>query len=91
MRLTPPKNITFWIAVILVVLGVIGKLTNVAILTPYSSTERELKPASLGRFFFSCIKKDENRYLLLRAPNTPPPKMMEQPRTKPKLYHPPLL
>ena len=36
MRLTPPKNTTFWIAVILVVLGVIGKLTNVAILTPYS-------------------------------------------------------
>jgi hypothetical protein len=36
MRLTPPKNITFWVAVILVVLGVIGKLTTVPILTPYS-------------------------------------------------------
>jgi xanthine/uracil permease len=36
MRLTSPKNVTFWIAVILVVLGVIGKLTSVPILTPYS-------------------------------------------------------
>jgi len=36
MKLSPPKNITFWVAVILVVLGVIGKLTTVPILTVYS-------------------------------------------------------
>jgi hypothetical protein len=36
MRLTPPKNITFWVAVILVVLGILGKITTIPVLTPYS-------------------------------------------------------
>jgi hypothetical protein len=29
MKLTPPKTITFWIAVILGVLGFLGKLTKI--------------------------------------------------------------
>lgn len=36
MNLTAPKNITFWIAVILGVLGLIGKVATVAFLTPYA-------------------------------------------------------
>lgn len=34
MKLTPPKKITFWISVILAVLGVIGKF--VPFLAPFS-------------------------------------------------------
>ncbi len=34
MKLTPPKRITFWIAVILAVLGLIGKF--VGVLAPFS-------------------------------------------------------
>ena len=33
MRLSPPKNITWWIAVILGVLGLLGKLTTIPIVT----------------------------------------------------------
>jgi hypothetical protein len=33
MKLTPPKNITWWIAVVLGVLGLLGKITNIPIVT----------------------------------------------------------
>lgn len=36
MKLTPPKKLTFWIAVILGALGVIAKLGLVAVLAPYA-------------------------------------------------------
>lgn len=35
MKLTPPKVVTFWIAVVLVVLGLIGRFGNVAGLAQY--------------------------------------------------------
>jgi hypothetical protein len=35
MKLTPPKVVTFWISVILVVLGLIGRFGNVAGLAQY--------------------------------------------------------
>ena len=34
MRLTPPKNITWWIAVVLGVLGLLGTLTTIAFVSP---------------------------------------------------------
>ena len=34
MKTTPPKVITFWIAVILAVLGVLGHLTKIPVVTP---------------------------------------------------------
>jgi hypothetical protein len=36
MKLTPPKVITFWISVVLGVLGLIGQVGIVAALTPYA-------------------------------------------------------
>ena len=36
MNLTPPKVITFWIAVLLGVLGLIGVLVTVPVLTTYA-------------------------------------------------------
>lgn len=36
MRLTPPKKLTFWLAIILGALGVIAKLGLVAVLAPYA-------------------------------------------------------
>ena len=33
MKLTPPKNITFWISIILGLLGLIGKVATVPLLT----------------------------------------------------------
>jgi hypothetical protein len=36
MKLTPPKVITFWIAVVLGALGLIGEITGVAVLGPYA-------------------------------------------------------
>ena len=37
MKLTPPKKITFWIAVVLGVLGLVGELVkNVPVLSPYA-------------------------------------------------------
>jgi len=36
MKLTPPKVITWWVAVILGVLGLLGYMGNVAALSPYS-------------------------------------------------------
>jgi hypothetical protein len=36
MKLTPPKVITFWISVLLGVLGFVGKIVTVAVLTPYA-------------------------------------------------------
>jgi hypothetical protein len=34
MKLTPPKNITFWVAVVLGVLGFLGKLTTIPFVSP---------------------------------------------------------
>ena len=36
MKLTAPKNITWWIAVILGVLGLLGYLSVIAALSPYA-------------------------------------------------------
>jgi 4-hydroxybenzoate polyprenyltransferase len=36
MRLSRPKNVTWWIAVILGALGLLGKLGVVAVLDPYA-------------------------------------------------------
>jgi hypothetical protein len=36
LHLSPPKNITWWIALILAVLGVIGKFVNVQFLSEFS-------------------------------------------------------
>ena len=33
MRLTPPKNITWWIAVVLAILALLGKITKIPIVT----------------------------------------------------------
>ena len=36
MRLTPPKNMTFWISVLLGVLGFVGKILSVPVLAPFA-------------------------------------------------------
>lgn len=36
MRLTPPKNITWWVAVILGVLALLGHFNTIAPLAPYA-------------------------------------------------------
>jgi 4-hydroxybenzoate polyprenyltransferase len=36
MKLTPPKVITWWIALILGVLALLGNLNTIAILNPYA-------------------------------------------------------
>jgi hypothetical protein len=36
MKLTPPKNITFWIAVILGVLGFLGTVTTIPLVSAYA-------------------------------------------------------
>ena len=36
MKLTPPKVITWWVAVILGVLALLGYLKSIAVLTPYA-------------------------------------------------------
>ena len=36
MRLSPPKEITFWVAVILAAIGVISTLTPIKGITPYA-------------------------------------------------------
>jgi 4-hydroxybenzoate polyprenyltransferase len=36
MRLTPPKNVTWWVAVILGVLGLLGHFGTIAVLSPYA-------------------------------------------------------
>ena len=33
MKLSPPKNITWWIAVVFGVLGLLGKITNIPVVT----------------------------------------------------------
>ena len=35
MKLTPPKNITFWVSVMLAILGFVGMVANVPILSAY--------------------------------------------------------
>jgi hypothetical protein len=36
VRLTPPKQTTFWISVILAVLGLLGKLVTLPVISMYS-------------------------------------------------------
>ncbi len=36
MRLTPPKKVTFWISLILVILGIVGKFLNLGIISDWS-------------------------------------------------------
>ena len=36
MKINPPKKITFWISVIIVVLGLLGKLVTIPFLSDYS-------------------------------------------------------
>ena len=36
MKLTPPKAVTFWISVLLVVAGIAGYATNLGFLTTYA-------------------------------------------------------
>lgn len=36
MNLTPPKMITFWISVVLAVLGLVGAVASVGFLTTYA-------------------------------------------------------
>ena len=36
MKLTPPKRITFWISVLLGVLGFIGQVASVPLLSPFA-------------------------------------------------------
>jgi predicted membrane channel-forming protein YqfA (hemolysin III family) len=36
MKLTPPRNITFWISVVLVVLGLFGYLKVIAVFSPFA-------------------------------------------------------
>ena len=33
MKLTPPKNLTFWVSVLLAVLGLVGAVSNVPVLS----------------------------------------------------------
>jgi hypothetical protein len=35
MKLSAPKQITFWIAVVIAALGVIAKLVSIPVLSPY--------------------------------------------------------
>ncbi len=35
MKLTPPKNLTFWISVILGVLGFLGHITSIPLVSAY--------------------------------------------------------
>jgi hypothetical protein len=36
MKLTPPKTLTFWIAVLLGILGFIGKLVTIPVVSPFA-------------------------------------------------------
>lgn len=36
MKLTPPKGITFWIAIILAVLGLVGKFVTIPVVSAYN-------------------------------------------------------
>lgn len=36
MKLSAPKNVTWWVAVVLAVLGLLGQLKVLAFLTPYA-------------------------------------------------------
>jgi hypothetical protein len=36
MKLNPPKNLTFWIALLLGVLGFLGEITTIPVVSPYA-------------------------------------------------------
>jgi len=55
MRLTPPKNITWWVAVILGVLALLGYLNTIAVLSPYAFW---LAIAGLALLAIACLVKN---------------------------------
>jgi len=36
MKLSPPTNVTFWISVVLFVLGILGSLTSIPVVSSYT-------------------------------------------------------
>ncbi len=36
MKLSPPKTVTFWLALILAALGVLAKLVSIPVLSPFA-------------------------------------------------------
>ncbi len=54
MKLTPPKNITWWIALGLGVLGLLGHFRTVAALSPYAFW---LVAAGLALLLVACLTK----------------------------------
>ena len=55
MKLTPPKVITWWVAVILGVLALLGYLKTIAALTPYAFW---LAIAGLVLLAVACLVKE---------------------------------
>ena len=55
MRLTPPKNVTWWVAVILGVLALLGHFNSIAQLTPYAFW---LALAGLALLAVACLVRN---------------------------------
>ena len=55
MRLTPPKNVTWWVAVILGVLGLLGHFGAVDVLSPYAFW---LVVAGLALLAVACLVRN---------------------------------
>jgi 4-hydroxybenzoate polyprenyltransferase len=55
MRLTPPKNVTWWVAVVLGVLALLGHLGIIAALSPYAFW---LAMIGLILLVIACLVKD---------------------------------
>jgi hypothetical protein len=55
MKLTPPKNITWWVAVILGVLALLGNFKTIAALTPYAFF---LAIAGLALLAIACLVRN---------------------------------
>jgi hypothetical protein len=55
MKLTPPKNITWWVAVILGVLALLGYFKTISALTPYAFW---LAIVGLALLAIACLVKN---------------------------------
>lgn len=55
MKLTPPKTITWWVAVILGVLALLGYFKTIAALTPYAFW---LAIAGLALLAIACLVRN---------------------------------